>query len=74
MSPRTKELFFLVLRWLGMVGTFVCIASAAGTFALGSLYGAAAHLPLAVWTILSPTFLGLWIFAGRKLRQLPVRR
>jgi hypothetical protein len=68
MSPRSKELFLLLLRWLGMVGAFVCVASAAGTIALGSLYGAAAHLPLAVWTILGLAFLGLWIFAGRKLR------
>jgi hypothetical protein len=68
MSRRTKEVFFLVLRWLGVVGTLVCIASAAGTIALGSLYGAAAHLPLAMWMILSLAFFGLWIFAGRKLR------
>ena len=70
MSAITKELFLLVLRWLGMGGTLVCVASALGTLALGSLYGATAHLFLAVWTILSLTFLGLWIFAGRKLREI----
>jgi len=60
---KTNEFIFSVLRWIGIVGTFVC-----GVTALATLvsYGVSHMIAAAALACAS---LGLWIFAQRKLHS-----